>query len=71
MFVDGTLRWQSPELMDGLGQLTQAADIWAFSICCVEILTMGRLPWALMDDDSVRHLVLSMTISFHQLNAIN
>ncbi|KAF8805001.1 hypothetical protein BYT27DRAFT_7193708 [Phlegmacium glaucopus] len=54
----GTLRWQSPELMAGESQLTQEIDVWAFSICCVEILTMGRMPWPLADDDSVRHLVL-------------
>ncbi|KAF9523670.1 hypothetical protein CPB83DRAFT_862451 [Crepidotus variabilis] len=54
----GTLRWLSPELMDGIGQMTQAADVWAFSICCVEILTMGRMPWQLLDDETVRSLVL-------------
>ena len=58
-FLDGTLRWQSPELMAGQSQLTQATDVWAFSMCCVEILTMGRIPWPLHDDDSVRHFVLS------------
>ncbi|PPR04893.1 hypothetical protein CVT26_012713 [Gymnopilus dilepis] len=54
----GTLRWQSPELMAGRSQLTPAADVWAFGITCVEILTMGRMPWPLMDDNAVRHFVL-------------
>ncbi|KAF8147822.1 hypothetical protein B0H34DRAFT_738281 [Crassisporium funariophilum] len=54
----GTLRWQSPELMAGQSQLTPEIDVWAFSICCVEILTMGRMPWPLMDDEAVRHFVL-------------
>lgn len=54
----GTLRWQSPEIMTGQMQLTPEVDIWAFSICCVEVLTMGRMPWPLMDDTSVRHFVL-------------
>ncbi|EPQ50917.1 hypothetical protein GLOTRDRAFT_66644 [Gloeophyllum trabeum ATCC 11539] len=54
----GTLRWQSPELMAGGSQLTQEMDVYAFAICCIEILGHGRLPWALADDDSVRHFVL-------------
>ena len=48
-------------------QLSQESDVWAFSICCVEILTMGRLPWPLNNDDSVRHFVLSSWMPlFHQ-----
>jgi abelson tyrosine-protein kinase 1 len=58
--LDGTLRWQSPELMAGQSRLTQEMDVWAFSICCVEILTMGRIPWPLHNDDSVRYFVLSL-----------
>ncbi|KAF8957169.1 hypothetical protein BDZ97DRAFT_1707220 [Flammula alnicola] len=54
----GTLRWQSPEFMSGQCQLTPAVDVWAFSISCVEILTMGRMPWPMMDDNAVRHFVL-------------
>ena len=57
--LDGTLRWQSPELMTGESQLTAADDVWAFSITCVEILNMGRMPWHLMDDNTVRHFVMS------------
>jgi abelson tyrosine-protein kinase 1 len=57
--IDGTLRWQAPELMRGAQALTPEMDVYAFSICCVEILTMGALPWPLMDDDAVRHFVLS------------
>ncbi|KAH9061867.1 hypothetical protein EDB87DRAFT_1716172 [Lactarius vividus] len=55
----GTLRWQAPELMQGAQALTPAMDVYAFAICCVEILTMGALPWPLMDDDAVRHFVLN------------
>ncbi|KDR78069.1 hypothetical protein GALMADRAFT_245050, partial [Galerina marginata CBS 339.88] len=54
----GTLRWQSPEFMAGRSQLTPEVDVWAFSISCVEILTMGRMPWPFMDDNAVRHFVL-------------
>ena len=45
--------------MEGAEALTQEIDIYAFAICCGEILTMGALPWPLMDDDAVRRLVLS------------
>ncbi|KAH9014502.1 hypothetical protein EDB85DRAFT_1876352 [Lactarius pseudohatsudake] len=55
----GTLRWQAPELMQGAQTLTPAMDVYAFAICCVEILTMGALPWPLMDDDAVRRFVLN------------
>jgi hypothetical protein len=43
-------------------ELTLAADVWAFAITCVEILTMGKVPWPFMDDDAVRHFVLSKFI---------
>ena len=39
--------------------LTPEMDVYAFAICCWEILAMGALPWMFMDDDAVRHLVLS------------
>ncbi|KAI9433101.1 hypothetical protein F5148DRAFT_1269391 [Russula earlei] len=55
----GTLRWQSPELMQGAQALTPEMDVYAFAICCVEILTKGTLPWPLMDDEAVRRLVLT------------
>ncbi|KAF7306038.1 Protein kinase domain-containing protein [Mycena chlorophos] len=54
----GTLRWQAPELMLGHGQLTTAVDVYSYAICCVEILTMGKLPWPVSSDDDVRHFVL-------------
>ncbi|THG99343.1 hypothetical protein EW026_g2979 [Hermanssonia centrifuga] len=54
----GTLRWQAPELMTGQGELTQQIDIYAFAVSCVEILAKGGVPWHLVDDATVRHLVL-------------
>ncbi|KAG6864758.1 hypothetical protein C0991_007317 [Blastosporella zonata] len=56
----GTLRWQAPELMSGLSQLALTAqmDVYAYAISCVEILSMGKMPWPLADDDAVRHFVL-------------
>ena len=56
--TDGTLRWQAPELMRGAQVLTPEMDVYAFAICCAEILTKGALPWPLMDDNAVRHFVL-------------
>ena len=58
--TDGTLRWQAPELMAGSNsQFRAPMDVYAFAICCVEILNKGDLPWPLLDDETVRHLVLS------------
>ncbi|KAJ7268729.1 hypothetical protein B0H12DRAFT_64026 [Mycena haematopus] len=53
----GTLRWQAPELMAGHCQLTTAMDVYSFAMCCTEILTMGRIPWPLSNDDDVRYFV--------------
>ncbi|KAJ7072976.1 hypothetical protein C8F01DRAFT_267337 [Mycena amicta] len=55
----GTLRWQAPELMLGSNELTPEMDVYAYTICCIEILLMGRLPWPLMGDDAVRNFVLN------------
>ena len=55
---DGTLRWQAPELMSGLSELTQQIDVYAFAITVVELLTKGALPWPLADDDAVRYFVI-------------
>ncbi|KAJ7217776.1 hypothetical protein GGX14DRAFT_550000 [Mycena pura] len=53
----GTLRWQAPELMSGHCQLTTAMDVYGYAMCCVEVLTMGRIPWPLSNDEDVRHFV--------------
>jgi abelson tyrosine-protein kinase 1 len=54
----GTLRWQAPELMLGSSDLTPEMDVYSYAICCVEILSMGRLPWPLSTDEAVRNFVL-------------
>ncbi|KAH9924941.1 hypothetical protein B0H21DRAFT_886279 [Amylocystis lapponica] len=54
----GTLRWQAPELMAGQSELTRQIDVYAFAICCIEVLTKGSVPWPMADDDAVRHFVL-------------
>ncbi|KAF5356435.1 hypothetical protein D9758_009500 [Tetrapyrgos nigripes] len=51
-------RWQSPELMAEYSLLTKENDVYAFAITCVEILTMGSLPWPMMPDDLVKQHVL-------------
>ena len=61
-YIDGTWRWQAPELLSGQSRLTAAMDVYAFAICCIEILSMGRMPWPLLDDEVVRHLVLSASL---------
>lgn len=54
----GTLRWQAPELMSGQSGLTQQVDVYAFAMCCIEVLVKGSIPWPYADDDAVRHFVL-------------
>lgn len=44
--------------MEGVGKLTPQMDIYSFAMSCVEVLTKGGVPWFILDDDSVRHLVL-------------
>jgi hypothetical protein len=45
-------------MLMGDNQPTNAADVYAFAMCCVEILGMGSLPWATLDDRAIRELVL-------------
>jgi abelson tyrosine-protein kinase 1 len=59
---DGTLRWQAPEILSGESMMTSEADVYAFAIVCVEVLTFGELPWALLDDQAVQQLVLRMHV---------
>ncbi|KAI9457372.1 hypothetical protein HD554DRAFT_2225096 [Boletus coccyginus] len=52
------IRWRAPEMLMGDDRPTKAADVYAFAMCCVEILGMGDLPWATLDDRAIRELVL-------------
>ncbi|KAJ7816060.1 kinase-like domain-containing protein [Mycena olivaceomarginata] len=54
----GALRWHAPELLLGSGLPTREADVYAYAMCCVEILSRGFPPWPHVDDDSVREFVL-------------
>jgi abelson tyrosine-protein kinase 1 len=56
--IAGTLRWKAPELLEGSCMLTPATDIYAYAIVCIEVLSMGELPWGCVPDDEIRHNVL-------------
>ncbi|KAH0826098.1 hypothetical protein J3R83DRAFT_5844 [Lanmaoa asiatica] len=56
-FLD-PIRWRAPEMLMGDDRPTNAADVYAFAMCCVEILGMGDLPWTTLDDKAIRELVL-------------
>ncbi|KAG2050527.1 kinase-like protein [Suillus hirtellus] len=51
-------RWKAPEILDGAASPTMQADIYAFAICCVEILNMGGIPYSTRDDEDIRRIVL-------------
>jgi hypothetical protein len=51
------LRWQAPELLDGGKKLSTATDVYAFSICCIEILGMGDRPYGDREDEIVEFRV--------------
>ncbi|KAG1729964.1 uncharacterized protein EDB91DRAFT_799075 [Suillus paluster] len=56
--LKGTPRWKAPELLDGAPRPTMQADVYAFAICCVEILNMGDIPYGTRDDEDVKRIVL-------------
>ena len=43
--------------------LTQWTDVFAFAIVCIEVLSMGELPWGTLNDEDVRSALLG-TIYF-------
>ncbi|KAG1773238.1 hypothetical protein EV702DRAFT_1131100 [Suillus placidus] len=55
---NGTPRWKAPEVLDGAASPTMQADVYAFAICCVEILNMGGIPYGTRDDEDVKRIVL-------------
>jgi serine/threonine protein kinase len=58
--TEGTMRWQAPEILTGEVEMTKETDIYAFSIACVEIVNLGKLPWGIMlEDEAIRQRVLS------------
>ena len=60
--IDGTFRWQAPEVLEGRTDLTTESDVYSYAICCIEILTLGGVPWSALDDNAVRDLVLSRSL---------
>ena len=61
--IDGAFRWQAPEVLEGRTDLTTESDVYSYAICCIEILTMGGVPWSAIDDNAVRDLVLSKSVN--------
>ncbi|KAG2139852.1 uncharacterized protein EDB93DRAFT_1090003 [Suillus bovinus] len=55
---NGTPRWKAPEVLDGAASPTMQADVYAFAICCVEILNMGSIPYGTRDDEDIKRIVL-------------
>ncbi|KAF6756188.1 TKL/TKL-ccin protein kinase [Ephemerocybe angulata] len=55
----GTLRWQAPEILTEEVEMTKETDVYAFAICCVEIVNLGKVPWGIMlEDEAIRQRVL-------------
>ncbi|EAU87796.2 TKL/TKL-ccin protein kinase [Coprinopsis cinerea okayama7 len=55
----GTARWKAPELLTGVeGGLTPAIDVYAYAITCIEILSMGDIPWGSAEDSSLAYRVV-------------
>ncbi|RXW16863.1 hypothetical protein EST38_g8988 [Candolleomyces aberdarensis] len=55
----GTMRWQAPEILTEEVEMTKETDVYAFSITCVEIVNLGKLPWGIMlEDEAIRQRVL-------------
>lgn len=54
-----SLRWQPPEIMGGRSLMTEHADVYAYAMTCVEVVTFGNWPWPGLSDDQVRDAVLS------------
>lgn len=56
-------------MLSGNDRPTNAADVYAFAICCLEILGMGELPWPTLDDKAIRELVMGKCTHFDQYDA--
>lgn len=61
-FILDPIRWRAPEMLMGNDRPTYAADVYAFAMCCVEILGMGDLPWETLDNKVIHELVLGKCI---------
>ena len=58
LFVSDPIRWKAPEMLMGNDRPTNAADMYAFAMCCIELLGMGDFPWEMLDDKAIRELVI-------------
>jgi len=39
-------------------QLREPMDVYAFAVCCIEIITNGASPWLWFNNETIRSLVL-------------
>jgi len=46
-------------------QFRAPMDVYAFAVCCIEILTNGTSLWLSLNDKAVRSLVLSAFVFTH------
>lgn len=44
--------------MSGKSLLTKKVDVYAFGMCCVEVVTSGSIPWPTLNDIAVKRDVL-------------
>lgn len=71
MPIEGTARWKAPELLTGseVG-LTAAIDVYAYAITCIEILSMGNIPWGSAEDSSLAYRIIGKS-NFYPLKFPN
>ena len=55
----------------GHNSMTQQMDVYAFAICCVEILDMGGMPWKHHDDSAVVRFVYGVFVSYIRVHPAN
>ncbi|TFK29122.1 hypothetical protein FA15DRAFT_677985 [Coprinopsis marcescibilis] len=59
----GTARWKAPELLNGSEMgLTPAIDVYAYSITCIEILSMGNIPWGSAEDGTLASMIVAQNL---------
>ncbi|KAJ3283279.1 hypothetical protein HDU79_009193 [Rhizoclosmatium sp. JEL0117] len=59
--VGGTLRWMSPERMQG-GRATNQCDVYAYAMTCFEVISEGEIPFLETPDALIVHHVVNLGI---------
>ncbi|KAM6495324.1 Protein kinase-like domain containing protein [Amanita muscaria] len=57
-FPTHALRWQAPEIMGRRSLRSTQADVYAYAMTCVEIVSWGNIPWPTLSDDLIKEEVL-------------